>query len=70
MEGVEAEFEMFRQRHPHASVLPVASTGAAAAILYERERRSLNLSSALAEAYAYPSLFRSLLKLPTGPTKD
>lgn len=64
MEGVEEEFELFRAKHPHAAVLPVATTGAAARIVYEREKNNLNLSSALADDYAYPSLFRRLLRLP------
>ena len=64
MEGVEEEFALFRARHPDAAVLPVATTGAAARIVYERERDRLNLPAALAHNYAYPSLFRQLLRLP------
>ena len=65
MEGVETEFEMFRSTHPDANVLPIASTGAAAAILFYRERHNLHLSTDLAHEYAFPSLFRKLLNLPT-----
>lgn len=66
MEGVEVEFELFRSGHPNAKVLPVASTGAAAAIIYQRERERLSLSDELETEYAYPSLFRRLLDLPSG----
>ncbi len=30
MEGVEEEYKMFIRKHPHAIILPIASTGAAA----------------------------------------
>jgi SLOG cluster3 family len=66
MEGVEEEFGMFRVGHPSAAALPVASTGAAAAILYDREREQLSLPAELRDEYAYPSLFRRLLELPVG----
>jgi hypothetical protein len=65
MKGVEEEFSLFRQMHPHAAVLPIASTGAAARVLFEREAGSLHLPASLATDYAYPTLFRSLLNLPT-----
>ena len=64
MEGVEEEFTLFRSKHPTAIALPVASTGAAARIVYGREKDTLNLPEALADSFAYPSLFRSLLRLP------
>lgn len=64
MEGIEVEYEMFRDRHPKAMIFPVASTGAAARILYDRLNDELDLPVDLARDYAYPSLFRRLLKLP------
>lgn len=64
MEGVEVEFDLFRRRHPTAPVFPVASTGAAARIVYEREREGLHLPAELERDYAYPSMFRRLLALP------
>jgi hypothetical protein len=75
MEGVEVEFELFRKFHPNAKVLPVASTGAAAKILYDRLRDELGLPEGLLKDYAYPSLFRRLLDLPATrgaarPAKD
>lgn len=62
MEGVEDEFSLFCDAHPRATVLPIASTGAAAKIIFDRfpERFPTDLESDL----AYPSLFRRLLNIP------
>jgi hypothetical protein len=60
MEGVEVEFNMFRQYHPNALFLPLASTGASAKILYEQNRDSLPES--LSNEYSYFSLFRRLIQ--------
>jgi len=65
MEGVEDEFDTFRRLNPTAPVFPVASTGGAAGLLFERERRGLGLPDVLLTEYAYPTLFRQLLDLPT-----
>lgn len=59
MEGIEEEFELFRKNNPTALALPIASTGAAARILFDRnsdeyDRRLLN-------DYAYMAMFRDLL---------
>jgi len=35
MDGIEVEYNMFREYHPNALLLPVASTGAATKIIYE-----------------------------------
>ena len=37
MEGVEEEFDLFRTRHTNAVLLPIASTGGAAKIVYDRK---------------------------------
>ena len=37
MEGVEDEYELFRQMQPAAQAFPVASTGAAAAAIFDRD---------------------------------
>lgn len=66
MEGVEDEFRLFRSLHPNAAAYPVASTGAAARLLYERHRGELDLPSGLADDYAYASMFRDLLSVPRG----
>jgi len=59
MEGVKQEFTLFRQLHPNAIVIPVASTGAAAHVIYS------NLvpkpGSSLSDSYSYLPLFKSLL---------
>jgi hypothetical protein len=64
MEGVEDEFIIFQRLNPTAPVFPIASTGGAAGLLFERERRGLGLPDALLTEYAYPTLFRQLLDLP------
>ncbi|WP_223834250.1 SLOG domain-containing protein [Spirosoma profusum] len=61
MEGVEVEFNLFRQFHPHALALPLATTGAAAKILYDQNRESLPES--LSNEYSYFSLFRRLIQI-------
>lgn len=60
MEGVEEEFLMFRNSHPTALLLPIASTGAAARIIYDDQFPNLDIK--LKKEYAYMSLFKSLLK--------
>jgi hypothetical protein len=62
MEGVEDEYRLFRAAHPSVKALPVASTGAAALIIYERERASL--PEDLLVDLAYPTMFRRLLGPP------
>jgi len=59
MEGVEEEYRIFSDAHPNALILPIASTGGAAKIIYD----SLNFkhSSRLETDYAYMALFKSLL---------
>jgi len=57
MDGVEVEFEMFRKNHPKALLLPIASTGAAASIIYKK----LSKSEGLETDYAYTHLFKELL---------
>jgi SLOG cluster3 family len=67
MEGVEEEYDMFRQMHQAAPAYPVASTGGAALLIYNRDQSGLE--SGLATDLAFPSLFRRLLGLaaPTSP---
>jgi hypothetical protein len=59
MEGVAEEYLMFRERHPNALILPVASTGAAAKILYDNQPCSYDIR--LKNDYAYMALFRDLI---------
>jgi SLOG cluster3 family len=58
MEGVETEYKMFLEKHPHAKALPIASTGGAALLIFRRRR---SLPTELKDDLAYPSLFRRLL---------
>jgi len=59
MEGINEEFEMFTSVHPNAMILPIASTGAAAKILFENARHIYD--PRLSSDYAYMALFRHLL---------
>jgi hypothetical protein len=54
MEGVEIEFEMFSKLHPHATLMPLASTGAAARMVFDHGRFSKDLK----DDYVYGALFR------------
>jgi len=59
-QGVEREFSLFKEVHPKALLLPIASTGAAARIIYNGIIPRLDVR--LLNDYAYMSLFKSLLK--------
>lgn len=59
MEGIFDEYMLFRAAHPNALILPVASTGAAARILFVNGENPYN--ERLAGDYAYMALFRELL---------
>lgn len=59
MEGINDEYLMFKERHSNALILPIASTGAAAKILFESNRQQFD--DRLLYDYAYMALFRNLL---------
>jgi len=59
MEGINEEYLIFKDRHPNALILPIASTGAAAKILYESQPHTYDIR--LKNDYAYMALFRDLL---------
>lgn len=59
MEGVIEEYKMFREFYPDALTIPIASTGAAAKILYNEYHQNKN--ERLTSDYAYMALFRELL---------
>lgn len=62
MEGIEDEFKMFREFHPEALLLPVASTGAAARLVYEGSSLPDQYKKErLTNDYGYMSLFQELL---------
>lgn len=61
MEGVEIEYDIFRRLHSDKPAYPIASTGAAARVLFEKHtphRRDLM------DDLCYLSLFRRLLNQP------
>lgn len=64
MEGVIEELEIFLEYHPHAKVIPLASTGAAAKIVYDNEYNKLKprfqLDPRFENDYTYSSLFRRI----------
>ncbi|MDI1317441.1 hypothetical protein [Flavobacterium sp.] len=59
MDGIEVEYNMFREYHPNAILLPIASTGAATKIVYENLKEPKN--ERLLKDYGYMSLFQKLL---------
>lgn len=63
MEGVEDEYQLFKKYNPKAMALPIASTGAAAKIVFEKNFDHTNeRNNRLLTDYAYMALFKSLLK--------
>lgn len=60
MEGVEREYKMFHQLYPEAILLSIASTGAAAKIIYEKNF-NMFANDRLINDYGYMSLFQDLL---------
>ncbi len=61
MEGVILEYNLFREFHPNALIFPIASTGAAAKIIYDE--MAIGRDERLENDYAYMALFKDLLKL-------
>lgn len=59
MEGVYQEYEMFKEKHPNALILPIASTGAAARMVFQNQGNPQDMR--LLNDYAYMSLFRDFL---------
>jgi hypothetical protein len=60
MDGVEDEYKLFKQLHPNVIILPIASTGAAAKIIYEENIAEFD-NDKLINDYGYSSLFQELL---------
>lgn len=61
MDGVEEEYALFKEYHPSAKVFPIASTGAAAGILYEEHKRDYD--PILKSELTYISLIKKLLNI-------
>ncbi len=61
MEGVEQEFALFRQRHPALPAYAIASTGAAALVVWRANpQEDQRLQQRLMDELVYDALFRSL----------
>lgn len=61
MEGVEDEYKIFTKKYPEALLLPIASTGAAAKIIYDELLPQKFKDEDLIRNYGYMSLFQKLL---------
>jgi len=61
MDGIEVEFNMFKEKHPGAVLLPVASTGGATKIVYDNLLTEDYKNERLVKDYGYMSLFQKLL---------
>lgn len=61
MEGVDEEYQAFVKAHPNTKIFPLASTGAAARIIFDRKPELYN--SRLLTDLAYTSLFKDLLNI-------
>jgi len=62
MDGIEVEYKMFRERHPTALILPIASTGAATKIVFDNlvDEDEAKHERFLKD-YGYMSLFQKYL---------
>ena len=61
MEGIEIEFDLFSEFQPQAIILPIASTGGASKIIYEKHLAEKFKNKKLITDYGYMSLFQELL---------
>jgi hypothetical protein len=68
MEGVDREFNIFRDFHPDTPAYPVASTGSASQMLLGQVERHLtpDMRQKLASEPAYTLLMQELIPLPVG----
>lgn len=61
MEGVLEEYAMFQELHPGIKCLPIASTGGAAKILFNKYHENLDVR--LMTELSYTSLFKEMLNI-------
>ena len=58
MDGVEDEYEIFKEFHPNAIIIALASTGAAAKIIHQNQ---INPNERFLNDYAFSSTFKEFL---------
>lgn len=58
MEGIDDEYKMFKEFHPEAIIIPLASTGAATKMLFQNMP---NQNERFLNDYAYSSIFQEFL---------
>jgi SLOG cluster3 family len=63
MEGVEQEYAMFRRLHPDIPAFPIASTGAAAARLFDADNGLKRSNPELRDEISYLTLMRNLTSM-------
>lgn len=61
MDGIEVEYNMFKEKHPNALLLPIASTGGATKIVYDNLLPEEFKNERLVKDYGYMSLFQKFL---------
>ena len=61
MDGIEVEYKMFKEYHPEALILPIASTGAATKIIYDNLLPDEQKNESFLKDYGYMSLFQKFL---------
>ena len=61
MEGIQDEYDIFKEFHPNVPCFPIASTGGASRILYDEHPGEFN--EILLTELSYTSLFKELLSL-------
>lgn len=62
MDGIEVEYNMFKQLHPTALILPIASTGAATKLVFDKlSTTDETKNERFLKDYGYMSLFQKYL---------
>lgn len=61
MEGIEIEYKLFKRKHPEALLLPIASTGAAAKVVYDNFFPEEMKNQRFLKDYGYMALFQKYL---------
>jgi hypothetical protein len=61
MDGIEVEYKMFKEYHPEALIIPIASTGAATKIVYDSIFPEDMKNTRFEKDYGYMSLFQKFL---------